>query len=135
VHALLQSGESLHDSVHTPWLQLAIRQLAVALHRMSQKPPRQPMLQSLSAWQFTVQPPASHSKSHVAPSSQVKTQRSRSQLRLQSLSQLQASPAGHGAGSSSPLHDAIAVPRASKIDRATVRSVVIESSMGDVHPS
>jgi hypothetical protein len=36
---LLQSVDPLQSSVHRPWLQLATLQLAVALHRMSQKPP------------------------------------------------------------------------------------------------
>jgi Tfp pilus assembly protein FimV len=76
VHELLQSVESLQSSVHKPSSQLRMLQLAVEVHVMSQKPPGQVTLQSLSLSQFTVQLPAGHAKLHVAPSSHVKAHRS-----------------------------------------------------------
>ena len=79
VHALLQSVEPLQSSEHRPSSQLTMLQLALALHAISQKPLAHRTVQSLSASQVTEQPPPSQSKSHVAPASQSKTQRSPSQ--------------------------------------------------------
>jgi hypothetical protein len=67
VHELLQSVDSLQSREHKPSSQLRMLQLAVEVHVMSQKPPGQVTLQSLSLSQLTVQPPPGHAKLQVAP--------------------------------------------------------------------